>query len=382
MTEQMDTQIYQGDGRLVTAGFEPVTQCFEQILHNRDEEGAAFAVYRNGRPLLNPWGGWANREADKCWQSETLQLVFSASKAVTSIAIHQLVEQGLLSLKKTVAFYWPEFAAAGKENITLEQVLTHQAGLARVDAPLKPEDVWNWQGVVQAIAEQPVNFAPGSAQAYHARTFGWILGEVIQRVTGLSVRQFIKEAIVQPLGLDLHLGITPMNAERLARVYPDPVTPVAPLTDYQRAVMSGPNAIFSSPGIWNSTALHQAQMPSSNVMATAGSLARMMAAIIQPVGGVQLLEESTWQNAARVRTAKLDLVMGVEMPFGLGFMGHAAFGSIPSDASFGHLAAGGGFVMADPQHSLAVAYTPNRMRSGPAAERRRQHLLKALDESL
>jgi len=379
---QKDKATDQTDSCLVTAGFEPVQQCFQQLLSNQDEMGGALAVYRQGQPILDIWGGWADAEAGSRWQAETLQLVFSASKAVTSVAIHQLVELGLIELEQPIACYWPEFAAAGKNCITLQQVLTHRAGLARVDAPLLPDDIWDWQGVVQAIAAQPANFIPGETQAYHARSFGWILGEVIQRVTGLTARQFVDESIVQPLGLDLHMGIEAYNTSRVARVYPDPAPPAAPLSAYQQAVMTGPNNIFNSPAIWNSSELQQAQMPSSNVMATARSLARMMAAIINPVGGVQLLANSTWQKAAQVHSCDIDQVMGIEVPFGLGFMGSGAFGSVPSDKSFGHLAAGGGFVMVDPQHALAVAYTPNRMRSGPAAERRRQHLLKAIYNSL
>ena len=378
MTEILPTGAMPLHEWVVAPGFDAVAETFSQQLQEKDEIGAAFAVYYRGQPLLDLWGGYADSEQNQLWQADTLQLVFSASKAVTTIAIHQLTERGLLEVNNPIAFYWPEFARAGKEAITIAQVMTHRAAMARVDGRLTAEDIWAWQPVVEAIAAQAPNFEPGLQQAYHARSFGWILGELIRRVSGLSPRDYIRQKIVQPLGLDLHLGVAAEDRQRVARVYPDPVVAENPISDYQQQVMTGPSGIFHNPEIWNLAELQQAQMPSSNAMATARSLARMMAAVVTPVDGIQLLADKTWLGASRTRSCDKDLIMGIEVPFGLGFMTAAAFGSCPSASSFGHLAAGGGFVMVDPQYQLAMAYTPNRMRSGPAAERRRQRLMKAL----
>jgi len=178
----------------VDSRFAAVRDAFGANFASHGDVGAACCVYVDGRPVVDLWGGWADPNAQRPWNERTVQLVFSATKGVTAVCAHLLVQRGLLDLDAPIAAYWPEFAAAGKERIPVRWALSHRAGLAAVEGTLTLEQVLAWDPVVAAIAAQPPNWEPGTAHGYHARSFGWIMGEIVRRITGVSIGRFCRRA--------------------------------------------------------------------------------------------------------------------------------------------------------------------------------------------
>ncbi|MCZ6822487.1 MAG: serine hydrolase, partial [Deltaproteobacteria bacterium] len=199
-------------------GFERVRDAFGACFGQHAEVGAAVCVYLDGEPVVDLWGGYADREQRTPWQRDTLALVFSATKGVTAACVHRLSEQGKLDLDAPVASYWPEFAAAGKESITVRQLISHQAGLPAVRKTLAPADIFDWDLMVQALAEEEPWWKPGSQHGYHPVTYGFLVGEVIRRVAGRSVGQMFREDVAEPLEADFHIGLDAAHDERVSNL--------------------------------------------------------------------------------------------------------------------------------------------------------------------
>jgi CubicO group peptidase (beta-lactamase class C family) len=212
----------------LTADFAAVKHAFDENFVSRGDVGAACAIYINGELAVDLWGGLSDVTSARPWQAGTTCLLFSATKGATLACVHSLVERGVLDLDAPVAEYWPEFAQGGKGAIPLRSILTHRAGVADIEAQLTLEQILAWDPVVEAIARQRPNWPPGTATGYHARTFGWILGEVIRRVTGVTVGRFFAEAIAAPFGLSTWIGVPEDELIRVASNIPDP----DPAVDY------------------------------------------------------------------------------------------------------------------------------------------------------
>ena len=357
----------------VDSGFERVADAFLRNFSEHGDIGAACCIHVGGEPVVDVWAGDADREAARPWARDTIVIVFSSTKGVTAVVANQLIERGLLDPEAPVARYWPEFAAEGKERIPVEWVLSHRAGLAAIDAPdLTLDDIAAWDPVIDAIAAQAPSWEPGSAHGYHVRTYGWIVGELIRRVTGLMPGEYVAAEIAGPLGLDLLLGVPEAEDGRVARLYPavydDPeLERVATefLSDqstlFGRA-MSGPSQLFAYDDRWNSRVLRSAQMPSSNGHGDARSLSRMYAACIGEIDGVRLLAPETVERATVPRSTGKDVVIGQPLHFGLGFSLPPTLGVDPGPRSFGHSGAGGSLAFADPDRGLAFAYVMNQMQ--------------------
>ena len=372
-------------------GFEAVREAFAVNLAE-DEVGAACCVYRNGAPVVDVWGGLADRDAGRPWQRDTAALVFSTSKGVTAALVHRLAQRGQLALDAPVARYWPEFAANGKQAITLRDVLTHRAGLAAIDAALSLEDVCAWHPVCAAIAAQRPNWEPGTAHGYHARTFGWILGEVVRRATGRSVGQVLAAEAAQPLGLELWIGLPEAIEPRVAPIYapPEPSDPaqralrdkfMGPDTLLGRA-LEGPSGVLPYGPIWNTRAVHAAEIPSSNGIATARALARFYAALIGAVDGVRLLSPATLAAATAVQVEGPDRVILIPTRFASGFALQPMLAADCPDSAFGHSGAGGSLALADPASGLAFGYVMNQMKVGITGDPRASRLVAAAYASL
>src|SRR4051812_12159824 len=202
----------------VAAGFEPVRQAFAANFSEHGDTGAAVCVYQYGRPVVDLWGGVADPDAGRPWARDTLQLVYSATKGATATAAHLLAQRGALDLDAPVADYWPEFAANGKAEIPVRWLLSHQAGVVALDHPIALADALAWQPMVTALAAQRPLWTPGTAHGYHGRTFGWLVGEVIRRVSGRTPGQFFAEEIAAPLGLDFYIGLPPSARGRVSRM--------------------------------------------------------------------------------------------------------------------------------------------------------------------
>ncbi|HKA15454.1 MAG TPA: serine hydrolase domain-containing protein [Myxococcota bacterium] len=373
-------------------GFEWVGEAFAKNLAE-GEVGAACCVYWNGECVVDVWGGLADRDAGRPWQRDTAALVFSSTKGVTAALIHLLAQRDQLELDAPVARYWPEFAANGKQWITVRHVLAHRAGLPAVEGALTLDDVYAWHPVCAAIAAQKPEWEPGTAHGYHARTFGWILGELVRRVTGATVGQLLAKEAAEPLGLELWIGLPEDIEPRVATNYtaPEPAEPeqralrakfMGPDTLLGRA-LEGPSGVLPYGPIWNTRALHAAELPSSNGIATARGLARFYASLIGDVDGVhRLLSEPIVAAAAAPQVEGPDKVILVPTRFASGFALPPMLSLDAPDTAFGHPGAGGSLGFADPASGLAFGYVMNQMQLGIAGDPRAERLLSAAYASL
>ena len=320
----------------VAPGWGPVADAFLANFEpdrraRRNDVGAACCVYAGGRPVVDVWAGTADPDSGRPWARDTLQLVFSTTKGATALCAHLLAQRGLLDLDAPIASVWPEFAANGKERIPLRLVLAHRAGLAAIEGDLTLADVLAWDPVVAAIAAQAPNWEPGTAQGYHVRAYGFVVGEVVRRVTGRSLGRFFADEVAEPLGLDFWIGLPEAEEGRVARIVtPDADTLAAmaaffPADTLAGRAMSGPSGLFAYDDLWNRRAVHAAELPSSNGIATARAVARMYAATVGapadgPGAGTRLLDPSTVADATVVRSDETDLVTAFPMRIGTGFM--------------------------------------------------------------
>ena len=376
----------------VAPGFERVRDAFERNFALHDEVGGSCSVYLEGEPVVDLWGGFADRDEARPWERDTLALVFSSTKGVTAVCVHRLVERGELDLDAPVAFYWPEFAARGKGDIPVRWILTHQAGLAAVEGDLTLEEVYAWQPVCAAIAAQEPNWTPGTTHGYHARSYGWILGELVRRITGESLGRFFAREVATPLRLDFHIGLESEHEDRVATLYPapEPVDPQAlalreqimgPDTLLGR-VLEGPSQLFSYGPMWNTRALREAEMPSSNGIGSARDLARLYGALVGEVDGVRLLSPQSVEEVTRVQVEGPDAVIMMPTRFGLGFMLPPTLGLACPPHSFGHPGAGGSLGFADPERRLGFGYVMNQMQLGLTGDARATSLVEAVYASL
>ncbi|MET7483970.1 serine hydrolase domain-containing protein [Streptomyces sp. NPDC005538] len=365
----------------VAAGFEPVREAFAANFSEHGDIGAAVCVYQYGRPVVDLWGGIADPETGRPWTRDTLQLVYSATKGATATAAHMLAERGVLDLDAPVAKYWPEFAANGKADIPVRWLLSHQAGLITLDQPVPLNEALAWHPMAAALAAQRPQWTPGTAHGYHGRTWGWLVGEVIRRVSGQTPGRFFANEIAAPLGLDFFIGLPAEQRDRVSRmVYQRPAIDLTtvpaesvpeelreqvaawrdPQSFSNRAYMvTDPAEIdFGSPEV------QAAELPASNGVGTARALARMYAALINKVDGTRLLTPESLESAAKEQAGGKDQVMLIPSRFSSGFMLPTEPNPMAGPNSFGHTGRGGSLGFADPQHGVAFGYVMNNIIGG------------------
>ncbi len=353
-------------GGWVETDFEPVLDAFSDNFDTRGEVGAAVCVYVDGRPVVDLWGGAADATSGRAWSSDSVVLVYSATKGVTSVCANLLIERGLLDPAATVARYWPEFAAAGKEAITVAQFMSHQAGLPLVEGDFTLAEALAWEPIVQALAAQEPIWPPGTRHGYHMRTFGWLVGELVRRVDGRTVGTFWRDEIAEPLGLDFWIGLPEAIESRVARLVPPKDDLGALLKQFPDLLLArvfpNPGDLFNYDEMWNSRELHAAELPSSNGIGDARSLARMYASCIGEIDGVRTLSDPTVAAATVEQACGKDKVLGTQSCFGLGFMLGNSFGAANPASAFGHAGAGGSLAFADPAARLGFGYVMNDLR--------------------
>ena len=337
--------------------------------------------------MVDIWGGLADQASGRPWEEDTIALVFSAAKGPTATCIHQLVEAGRLDVDLPIGHYWPEFACNGKEQITLRMVLSHQAGLADIPGELSLEQVLAWEPVVAAIAAQVPNWEPGTKHGYHARSFGWILGELIRRISGKTAGQYLAEHICTPLDLRYWVGLPPERLPDCATIIPpeggsNAITELLGADSLTARVMSGPNGLFGYNEMWNRPEVLQAEIPSSNGVGDARSLARFYAALIGEVDGVRLLGPEQLASACEQQVRGPDAVIFYETCFGLGFGLQPSLAPGAGPRSFGHPGAGGALAFADPDAELGFAYVMNAMQLNMEGDPRSMGLIRAAYECL
>jgi len=368
----------------VEPGWEGVRDAFAANLAEGFEQGAACAVYHRGRKVVDLVGGWWDRDRTTPYPDDALQLVFSTSKGVAAILLAQLVERGQVDPSAPMAEYWPEFAQAGKGDVTVAQAVSHQAGIPAVDTPLTLEQALAWDPIVEALAAQAPLWELGSGHGYHALTYGWIVGELLRRVTGKRPGDLLAVEASEPLGLDLWFGLPESEEPRVSRIVgADP--PTDPEVLKMALLMMGPGTLggraLSLDGafgnVWNKREVHAAEVLAAGAIGDARSLARLYAATIGEVDGVRLLQPETVDRVRATRTAGADKCLLRDTAFGLGFMLPSDFEPLGGPGSFGHPGAGGSVAWALPEAELAFGYVMNRMGSSLAGDPRANNLATA-----
>lgn len=384
-------------------GFEGVRDAFDKNFADGAEVGAAFSAYHRGQKVVDVWGGIADQATGRAWEEDTIIPVFSTTKGMTAICANQLAQQGRLDTDAPVATYWPEFAANGKADIPVSYLLSHQAGLAWVDGTMTAEEALSWDPVVEALANQAPAWEPGSQHGYHATTYGWLVGEVIRRVADRSVGTYLAEEVAGPLDLDLWIGLPEAEEHRVAMLISMIPAGISaddlagesenPLVQMMQAFL-GPDtplgkALFAPGGaladqdIWNSRAMHAAEVPAANGICDARSLARLYAATVGEVDGIRLLTpEQLAKATTQLTEGPNKVLMDMDIQFGLGFMLHAGMIPLGGPKSFGHFGAGGSVGWADPEAELGFGYVMNRMDLGLAGDLRSFTLINACYEAI
>jgi CubicO group peptidase (beta-lactamase class C family) len=370
----------------VEPDFRPVADAFARNFAAKTEIGAAVAVYLDGRKVVDLWAGVADRSTGMLWEADTRALVFSVSKGVVAVCVGNLVQEGAIALDTPVARYWPEFAAHGKSQITVRQMLSHRAGLSAVDRLMTRAELLEGRVVLEALADQRPLWEPGTGHAYHPITYGFLAGELIHRVTGLSAGEYFIREFAQPLGIASRFGIPERDQASLARLEPAPpmAAPAVPTTDadpQQRALTFGAIPSLDSPEMcFNDRDIRAVEMPATNLITDAADLAKFYAAVVTGVDGPPLLNSATIADMTVEQSTGMQAIEGLapaSLRWGTGFM----LNSPPRPrmlgaTSFGHDGAGGQLGFADVDAGIGFAYVNNRM--GGPDDSRSNLLIEAL----
>ena len=375
-------------------GFEGVRDAFAANFADGSEVGAALAVHLHGEQVVDLWGGLADPDEHRPWQRDTLAPVFSTTKGATSACALLLVERGELDLDAPVADYWPEFAAEGKQAIPVRWLLTHQAGLPTLDRPLPRADALAWHPMVDALAAQRPFWTPGTEHGYHGLTFGWLVGEVVRRVSGQSLGTFFRTEIADPLGLDFRIGLPHAEHHRVSRlVEPPPPDPSAlpdlddlpePVRDIMRAFTDPTSLTMRTytcvdPPLDNKLPeVLAAEVPATNGVCTAAALARFYAALIGEVDGHRILGPETLAHATTEQAVGPDRIIRIPVRWSVGFSLPTAESPWLPPAAFGFSGMGGSLGFADPETGIAFGYVMNRMGPGVGPDPRAAGLATAV----
>ncbi|UOZ03673.1 serine hydrolase domain-containing protein [Amycolatopsis sp. WQ 127309] len=344
--------------------FEAVRDALAASL-DKDDVGASVAVYVDGAPVVDLWGGYADEARTRPWERDTITAVWSTTKTMTALCALILADRGELDLDAPVAAYWPEFAAAGKGDVRVRHVLGHTAGLPSWDEPLTVERLYDWPAMTALLAAQAPASAPGTVGAYHAVTQGYLAGEVIRRVTGHRLGRFFAEEVAAPLGADFHIGLAPEHDHRVAPVIP--ATTRAP-----EFADRGPGNPDVPAEVANTEAWQRADIPSASGFGNARSVAAVQSVLTS--GGRGLLSAAGCERALEEQFAGEDQVLGARIRYG---MGYAVQGRSCSWGGWG-----GSLVMNDFDRRMTVAYVMNRMlEEGPLGDDRGLSVVMATFDS-
>lgn len=360
-------------------GFGSIVDVFASTFDGKPTMGAALSIRHQGQTVVDLWAGVADERNGRAWEDDTLSVIFSCTKGLVSILAARLVQEGRLSYEAPVARYWPEFAASGKSQVLVSDLLSHRSGLSAPREDLSSEQILDWDDVVSRLAAQEPLWEPGSGYAYHAITHGWLVGEVIRRITGMSVGQYFAATVAEPLGVDAWIGLPDVQQERVAHLQVGPT--LAQLVS-QQAELHSPGVVdwseramtlggaftpelVSADGGFNDSRTRSAEIPGAGGVSTARALATIWSATFMETGGIRLLEDEVLDAATRVQSegAPVWPVPGPWPRWGMGFQ----LGSEPrrylSERGFGHDGAGGQAAFADPGAGVGFAFVTNQMEA-------------------
>ena len=352
--------------------FAAVKQVLSTNLDSGADLGASVAVFVDGEPVVDIWGGWTDEARTTAWAEDTIVNVWSTTKTMTALCALILADAGEIDFDAPVAAYWPEFAAAGKDDVRVRHLMSHTAGLSGWAEPVTAEDLYDWDKVTSLLAAQEPWWQPGTASGYHAVTQGYLVGEVVRRVTGQSLGQFFAKEVAGPLGADFHIGLDASNDGRVATLVPPPS-----LADQMGALPddSVVRRTFSNPVVdarlTEQRAWRAAEIPAANGHGNARSVAAVQSVLAGggEARGVRLLSEAGCNRVFEEQANGTDLVLGVPIRFGMGYgLGSELMPLGPRTCFWGGW--GGSIIVVDLDVRVAVSYVMNRMDAGLVGDTR------------
>jgi CubicO group peptidase (beta-lactamase class C family) len=374
--------------------FEAVRRAFAENFEKRNEYGASVAVSLDGKPVVDLWGGHADKERTRPWTRDTIVNVFSTTKGLTAMCAHQLVDKRRLDLDSAVVRYWPEFGQKGKDKITVRQLMNHRAGLPAMRERLKAESFYDWERMTSALAAEEPFWTPGTRHGYHALTMGWLVGEVVRRISGKSLGSYFRDEIAAPLGIDCHIGLDARDDARCAQMMQSPPPPPGEVNLFEYAAKNPDSLtakVFMNPSdglsskVINSRGWRGAEIPAANGHTTARALARLYGALARggDIDGIRVLSRDAITRCHTEESNGPDEVLLINTRFSTGFMltqPQDKWG--PNPRTFGHPGAGGSLGFADPDAKIGFGYTMNKMGPGIIIDPRARALFEAVYSSL
>ncbi|MFG2352395.1 serine hydrolase domain-containing protein [Streptomyces sp. NPDC048521] len=375
------------------ARFAAVRAAFEENFRERGELGAAVTVTVGGETVVDLWGGWADPARTRPWERDTVVNVWSTTKGPVALCAHILADRGLLDLDAPVARYWPEFAACGKERVLVRHLLSHRAGLSGLREPHSLDDLYDWELTTARLAATEPWWEPGTRSGYHALTYGFLVGEVVRRVSGLRPGAFLEREVTGPLGIDFTIGLPVKESHRAAELVHTPAASTGEQAASSRQLAPVALAALANPVVGaaeaNSPGWRAAEIPAANGHGTARAVAALYGVFAGrgSHGGRRILSP---QAAERVREGQgscRDLVLGAgfdgETEVALGLWLSGAQGSYgPNARAFGHDGFGGSCGLADPEAGVSLGYVMNRMGPRIADDPRKTALVEAVYSAL
>jgi len=372
----------------VHARFDKVAEALAEELSTGNEVGAAIAVDIDGDLVVDIWGGHADAAKTVPWAEDTIVNVWSSTKTVTSLAGLMLADRGLLDLDAPVGRYWPEFSANGKQDVAVRHLLSYTSGVAGWQEPMTTDDLFDWEKATSLLAAQAPWWQPGSASGYHALNYGFLIGELVRRTTGMSLKDFVRDEIAGPLGADFQIGARPEDAERIAEVISPPPFDIPfdqlPEDNPMRKTLTNPAPEAS---IAHTSAWRGADLGAVNGHANARSLARMLSPISLggKANGIELLSAPTLKRVFDVQSHGPDLVLAAPLKMGIGYglSTPEVIPFLPADETVCFWGGwGGSMVLMNPDRRTTATYVMNKMGQGTLGNERTARYAKLIYEAL
>ncbi len=361
--------------------FIEVKELFADLHNSEREVGSSYAVFKDGKPVVDIWGGYCDKDLKKEWSRDTLANVWSTTKGVAAITLAHAYENDLFNYEEKVAKYWPEFGCNGKEDITVGMLLSHQAGICGSSAN-KVEDYYNQKIMADELAKMAPLWEPGTASGYHSMTYGWLTSELMLRIAGKTLGRYFREEIADSNEIDFYIGLPDDEEFRVAEMIPFPKESNESKSHpnaAQKASGQGPNLLKHQ----NTREWRTAEIPSANGQGCASAIAKLYSLVVTDEETLKILSNETIDTMTKERITNKDLVLDVVTRWGAGFimnMHKVIYG--PEESSFGHSGWGGSCGFGDPVNKIGVSYVMNNMKNNFAADGRSLELINKTYECL